>query len=237
MLKQTIKFKDFNGADREETLWFNLNEAELVTMQAASKNGLEKDLDDIIKTKDVKKLLDFIKMLVHEAYGERDRDGIHFHKSPEITQNFINSAMYSPLLMSLFQDEGERSAAFITGLMPPDLVQRATEQARGGASGAQAQPESPTYQPSARERFAQAQDSKSVFDGSSEPTGFNEAPTIGLATGGGNPVMPQPTVAPDPTQDAPQTDVHPFRVPASEQDDPEFLEWKRSRAAQSEKSE
>lgn len=131
MLKQTITFRDFNGVERTEDLYFNLTEWELTDIQADSEHGIQKDMQDAIAAKDLRKLLDFIKMLVHAAYGERDRDGIHFNKSPEITERFINSAMYSPLLLSLFEDEGKRTEAFITGLMPADLVQRAIAATQG----------------------------------------------------------------------------------------------------------
>lgn len=131
MLKQTIKFRDFNGVERTEDLYFNLTEWELTDMQADSEHGIQKDMQDAIAAKDLRLLLDFVKMLVHAAYGERDRDGIHFNKSPEITQRFINSAMYSPLLLSLFEEEGKRTEAFITGLMPADLVQRAINATQG----------------------------------------------------------------------------------------------------------
>lgn len=131
MLKQTIQFKDFNNKDQERDLYFNLTEAELVDMQADSPEGIQVDMMRAVQEKDMRKLLDFVKMLVHRSYGERDADGIHFHKSPQITANFVNSAMYSPLLLSLFEDEGARTEAFITGLMPADLVAAAIAKSRG----------------------------------------------------------------------------------------------------------
>lgn len=134
MLKQTINFTDFNGEPRTEDLYFNLTEWELTEIQLSSPEGIQKEMEDAIKAKDLKLLLDFIKMLVNKSYGERDRDGIHFNKSPEIVARFENSAMYAPLMLSLFQDEGARAAAFITGLMPADLVARATAQAQGGGT-------------------------------------------------------------------------------------------------------
>ena len=173
MLKQTINFKDFNGIDREETLYFNLTEAELVEMQADSEEGIQKDMMDAVKAKDMRKLLDFVKMLVHGAYGERDKDGIHFHKSPEITARFVNSAMYSPLLLSLFQEEGARAEKFITGLMPADLVQRAINQSQGG--GEQSAPEQ-SYAPSARETF----DRRRAEAEAAQQPHYNEAPPVGV---------------------------------------------------------
>jgi len=155
MLKQPITFIDFNDVERSEDIYFNLTEAELVDWQADSEFGIQKEMNDAVAAKDMRRLLDFIKDLVFRAYGERDKDGIHFNKSKEISQRFVNSAMYSPLLMALFADEGEATTNFINGLMPADLVKRAMEQAnipnpdRDAASNG--------VKPDARELFAQAQ--------------------------------------------------------------------------------
>lgn len=245
MLKQTIEFIDFNGEQRKRDLYFNLTEAELIDMQVDSELGIEHDMQEAIKEKNVRKLLDFVKMLVERSYGERSPDGIHFDKTPEITQRFINSAMYSPLLMSLFQQEGQRTAEFITGLMPPDLIKRAQEQAEG--RGTQSAP----VGLSAREQFAaRQQDTQSVFERDTsefQGTGFNEAPTIGLATGGGNPVMQQPERVEggslnDQTarqlDDIDESRQHPFRQPesdeekrtrlAAEERGRQFEEWRQS---------
>lgn len=243
MLKQTINFKDFNGVEREETLYFNLTEAELVDMQADSEEGIQKDMMDAVKAKDMRKLLDFVKMLVHGAYGVRDKDGIHFHKSPEITAAFVNSAMYSPLLLSLFQDEGTRAEQFINGLMPADLVAAAIAQSQG--QGTQAAPESSNYAPDARTLFAQQQAQRAA----AEEGHVNEATPVGVPAA---PIQTTPS-----TQDAApvqvgQTDETPaqeaprsFRVKETPMDegaaqakaeqkaaeDAEFQEWKRKRDA------
>lgn len=164
MLKQTIQFTDFNGKPQEKDLYFNLTEWELTDMQASSEAGIEADMQLAIEEKDMRKLLDFVKMLVNASYGERDADGIHFNKSPEITQRFVNSAMYGPLLLSLFQEEGARTTAFITGLMPPDLVARAIAATNG--QGNQPQPEG----------FARPQD---FLPKQEKSPGISEAPVIG----------------------------------------------------------
>lgn len=158
MLKQTIQFKDFNNKDQERDLYFNLTEAELVDMQADSPEGIQVDMMRAVQEKDMRKLLDFVKMLVHRSYGERDADGIHFHKSEQITANFVNSAMYSPLLLSLFEEEGARTEAFITGLMPADLVAAGIAKSHG---------EGKTPRPQAMDHLQKAH---STEDGPNEAT-------------------------------------------------------------------
>lgn len=243
MLKQPISFTDFNGETREEDIYFNLTEAELVDWQADSEEGLQKEMMDAVKSKDMRKLLDFIKTLVFKAYGERDKDGIHFNKSPEISQRFVNSAMYSPLLMALFADEGTTTTAFVNGLMPPDLVKKAMEQ--GNIPGSE-DIQVPDLKPSARELFAQASNSLQ------ETSGVNSAAPIGGSPMPAAPVQSTPStqdaapvqvgqVSEAPAQDAP----HPFRVEETpmdegaaealrlqkEAEDAEYAEWRRRRAA------
>lgn len=187
MLKQPITFKDFNGVERTEDVYFNLTEAELVDWSADSEDGIQKDMQDAVAAKDMRKLLDFIKTLIFKAYGERDKDGIHFHKSEEISRRFQNSAMYSPLLLALFADEGDTVTKFINGLMPADLVKRAMAQA--GVGSAEADAIRAQYAPSARDLASQAREQAAAPQ-------FNEAPAIGIATQ----VGPDLTKAAEPVQ-------------------------------------
>ncbi|AWN03287.1 hypothetical protein PBI_CAMILLE_40 [Microbacterium phage Camille] len=184
MLKQQITFTDFNGETRTETLYFNLTEAELVDWSADSEEGIQKEMQDAILAKDMRKLLDFVKELVARSYGERDKDGIHFHKSPEITARFVNSAMYSPLLLSLFADEGGATSAFIRGLMPADLVKRAMEQ------GAIPNPDNSAEQNEIRQQYApSARDVAAAAREQASQPQFNEAAPIG------QPVQSSPSMA------------------------------------------
>lgn len=153
MLKQTIRFTDYNDQPREIEVYFHLNEAEIVDMQAKSANGIQADMQDAILSNDAGRVLDFIKELVHRSYGKKSPDGLTFEKSPEILQQFINSAYYSDFLLGLIQDNGQKGQEFVKGIMPAKLVARAEAQVQG-----QDVPplDTRTYEPSARERFQAA---------------------------------------------------------------------------------
>lgn len=146
MIKETIKFTDYNDQEREVTEYFHLSESEIVELQARSPEGIEKELDDAVKSGDVAKVLDFIKDLVHRSYGRKSQDGIQFRKSPEILDEFVNSAYYSDFILSLIQDNGSKGVTFIQGIMPKKLLERALSQVRGENPADQ-------YAPSAREQF------------------------------------------------------------------------------------
>lgn len=165
MLKQTVTYTDFNNNERTEDLYFNLTEAELIQLQVDSPHGIEKELQDAIDGKDIREILAFIKMLIHKAYGIKSEDGRYFHKSEEITQNFVNSAMYNDLLLSLFENEGQRGIKFINDLMPANLIKSA-QKSMGGEKD---------LKPTAREMFEQRRQesrvpqAEIVDDNSSEP--------------------------------------------------------------------
>lgn len=153
MLKHTIEYKDFNGADRREDLYFNLTEFDLVEMQAESVAGIDVDFKNAVDNKDVKAMLDFIKKLVHRSFGIKSADGKYHEKSPEIIRQFENSALYSDLIMDLFTDGGKKGAKFISELMPASLIDRATAQMTG--ADVVATNEGFQVRPSARDIFAE----------------------------------------------------------------------------------
>ncbi len=203
MLKQEITFEDFNGVKRTETVYFNLTKAELVDWSADSEEGIQKDMQDAVAAKDMRKLLDFIKELIARSYGVRDKDGIHFEKSPEISKRFENSAMYSPLLLALFADEGSTVTNFINGLMPADLVRAAMKEA--GLNSPEAQTIGEQYAPSARDiaEAARAQAAAPQFNEApaiSEPTiqSFHNPADAAPVDAGTYPAQPEPADDPSP---------------------------------------
>lgn len=168
MLKQTIKFMDYNEPPREREVveYFHLNEAEIVEMQAKSKNGIQAEMEEAILSNDAGRVLDFIKDLVHRSYGKKSQDGLTFEKSPEILNRFINSAYYSDFLLGLIQDDGRKGQEFVKGIMPAKLVERAMAQVQGQEVG---EVDRTVYDPSARERFAAAQEASRAAGTLSEP--------------------------------------------------------------------
>jgi len=245
MLKQTISYTDFNGTDRTEDLYFNLTEFELVEIQTESVNGIQEDMKQAVADKDLRRLLDFIKMLVHKSYGIKSADGRHFEKSPEILQKFVNSALYSDLLLHLFQEEGARAEKFITGLMPKDLLARAIAQSQGDGSVPS------TYKPDAREmnaRFLAEQNIPSpTFEGTfNEGAPIGSAPAVEFQAPPPAPEQPPVAVAPQYTEQVEEArsqphqgytvPAQPFRVKETPLDQTaderaEFEAWKLSQQA------
>lgn len=119
MFKKTIKYVDYNGEERKEDFFFNLNKTELLEMQMSQEGGLRDYLVRIVNTQDTPELIKMFKKIILMAYGEKSADGKHFMKSDEIRQKFECTEAYSELFMELATDS-DAAAEFVNNLLPAD---------------------------------------------------------------------------------------------------------------------
>ena len=124
MYKKVIKYTDYNGIEREEPFYFNLNKAELVKWEGSTLGGMKAMYDKIIAAQDKEALIGLFETIIQRAYGEKSPDGKRFMKSPEILANFISTEAYSNLFMELASND-EAASAFMEGIMPSDLLEEA----------------------------------------------------------------------------------------------------------------
>lgn len=120
MLKKLIKYVDYNGNERAENFYFNLNKAELMDMELGVTGGMRQLLQLIIDKQDVPKIVDAFKTIILRAYGEKSPDGRVFDKSEELSRAFSHTEAYSNLYMELLSDS-KKAADFINALMPEDM--------------------------------------------------------------------------------------------------------------------
>ena len=120
MIKKTIAYVDYDGNNREEDFYFNLSKAELTELQLSTSGGLQKMIENIIKTKDIPRIIEIFKKIIIASYGIKSPDGRRFIKSKEITDEFTQTEAYSILFMELSTD-AEAAANFISGVIPADL--------------------------------------------------------------------------------------------------------------------
>ena len=116
MYKKTIKYTDFEGAEREETFYFNLTETELMKMDLQA-NGLAEMLRRIIAAENTAQIAYVLEDIILRAYGEKSLDGKRFVKNDEVRDSFKSTEAYSNLFMELLQDE-KAMAEFINGIVP-----------------------------------------------------------------------------------------------------------------------
>lgn len=93
-------------------------------LQASTKGGMEKMMDDIVKANDNFRVIEVFEKLIRLAYGVKSEDGKFFRKTPESTEAFVQSEAYSNLLFELLSD-AEKSAEFFRGVVPADLMAQA----------------------------------------------------------------------------------------------------------------
>lgn len=125
MLKKTITYTDYNGAERTEDFYFNLTKAEIMEMQLSASGGLAEMLQKVVAAKDAPSIVKIFKDLILKAYGEKTPDGKRFIKSEEISMAFAQTEAYSQLFMELATD-ADAASAFVNGIIPGDMAKTAS---------------------------------------------------------------------------------------------------------------
>lgn len=120
MLRKLINYTDYNGNERSENFYFNLNRAELLEMETEVAGGMRQLLTLIMEKQDIPKIMASFKTIILKAYGEKSPDGRVFNKSKELSEAFEHTEAYSILYMELLSD-GKKAAEFITQLMPEEF--------------------------------------------------------------------------------------------------------------------
>lgn len=117
MIKETLTFTDYDGNERTEDFYFNLSKAEVIEMEMSTAGGVERMVKNIIAEKDGKRIVEIFKEIIGKAYGKKSADGRKFIKSPELTEDFMQTEAYSDLFLRLASD-ADYAAKFIRGILP-----------------------------------------------------------------------------------------------------------------------
>lgn len=116
MYKIHQKYEDFNGNEREDDFYFNLSKAELLEMELSEDGGMDKRLQRLIGSQDMKEAIKVFKAIVLMSFGIKTDDG-RFIKSQEVRDAFTQSAAYSEIFMDLATDP-DKAQKFINGILP-----------------------------------------------------------------------------------------------------------------------
>lgn len=117
MYKRTFKYTDYDGNPREEDVYFNLTESEVIEMSMSVNGGFDQMIKRIVAAQDTKQIIAIFKEILLKAYGEKSLDGKRFIKSPELAEAFSQTEMYNQLFMELAFD-AEKAAEFINAITP-----------------------------------------------------------------------------------------------------------------------
>ena len=116
MYKITKKYTDFNGVEKEEDFYFHLSKADILKMELSEEGGMDKRLERLVKTKDIKEAIKVFEGLLLMSFGIKTDDG-RFVRSEEARQAFISSAAYSEIYYDLATNP-EEAQKFVNGVIP-----------------------------------------------------------------------------------------------------------------------
>ena len=119
MIKKTITYVDYNGNERTEDFYFNLNKAEIARMEMSTKGGMAEMISRIVAAQDVPSLISVFEEMIQKSYGIKTPDGRGFVKRHEDLESFMATEAYSQLFMELVTD-ADAAAEFLNKIIPND---------------------------------------------------------------------------------------------------------------------
>lgn len=117
-------FENYNGVEVTIDCYFNLSRSELTKMHVNTDGGFNELLQKIVKAKDAKGIMNTIDDIIMKAYGVKSDDGMYLIKNDQVREQFKCSPAYDVIFYALVTDD-EKTAEFIKGIMPKDLVAKA----------------------------------------------------------------------------------------------------------------
>lgn len=117
MIKKTVNYINFNGEEVTEECYFNLSKAEITEMEVIVEGGYMKLLEDVVASKDNRKILEVFKDLILKAYGIKSEDGRRFMKSDKLSEEFSQTEAFSEVFMDLATNS-KSATAFVEGIIP-----------------------------------------------------------------------------------------------------------------------
>lgn len=135
MFSITKTYTDYNGIEKTETFWFNLNQRELSKLALGPSGGLDSVISEIVSTNDMGRTMELLEDIVLSSYGKKMPDG-RFAKADEnghrYADYFKQTAVFDDLFMELFLDT-DKLIAFVNGVVPAGLkesVEKASADAK-----------------------------------------------------------------------------------------------------------
>lgn len=123
MFKKEVTYIDYNDVERTETFYFNLTPTELTQLEAGIPGGMSAHMASISAAKDMPKMMEFFKMIMRKAYGEKSQDGRRLiKKDGELFDEFVETPAFDIIFQEIFMGDG--MIPFLTGIMPSDIAEK-----------------------------------------------------------------------------------------------------------------
>lgn len=104
MFKQNIKYKDFNGNERQEDFYFHLSSPEVIRLEAEIGEPIDKHTKRLAAAMELAPLLAFLEKMILSSYGKKTIDGKSFIKTPELRAEFEYSQAYAEFFEMLIKN-------------------------------------------------------------------------------------------------------------------------------------
>lgn len=123
MITKTITFTNYDDETCETEASFNLNEQDVLEIEAEFPGGIDNVVEEWEKTNDARSMLKLFKLIISKAYGKKSENGMIFVKTPDQSRYFMQSAAYEQFFRELITDQ-ELAVEFFNKLVriPKDLA-------------------------------------------------------------------------------------------------------------------
>lgn len=140
MYKKTITYKDYDGRERSEDHYFNLDEGEIMEMEMSVSGGYSNMIERVANEQSEPELFKIFKEFVLATYGEKTSDGKYFMKEDEngrpLVRKFLQSRAYSALMME-FMTKTNAFTEFVNKVIPAEMAEKYGNAAAKSAPGAE----------------------------------------------------------------------------------------------------
>lgn len=128
MICKTVTFEDFSDPPRTvtEKHWFNMTRQQVIEWEARTGEGVLEHFTRISQSGNKELLYQAFEDFLLRSYGIRSDDGSRHDKSPELAQQFKNSAAYDEFFMSFIENQ-DTIVEFLKGVLPKQWL---TEEAK-----------------------------------------------------------------------------------------------------------
>ena len=120
MIKETIKYTDYNGNELVEDFYFNLSKSEIAEMELSYPNGLADHITKMTQSNNGAEIIKIFKELILSSYGRKSDDGKRFIKSDEEAKAFSQTEAYTKQFMKL-ASTAAAAAELVNGIVPKQL--------------------------------------------------------------------------------------------------------------------
>jgi hypothetical protein len=151
MIRKTVTYKDLDGKEKKEDLYFHLYGMQLTKLEGSQKGGLRAVFADMLtasKDGDSEGAMKMIRKLFRLSYGIRDDDG-KFHHTKALAKAFMSSLACDALLVSLMDGTGKAASDFFIGILPEGMISQAeiVQASQPNTQGMRSIDDSPADQP------------------------------------------------------------------------------------------